>query len=172
MRVDRLAQSHLYRVASSLPGPGSRTGLVFLFAMMLIALAAFANVYVRHAQLEIWQSNSATTLNSNTPTFSTADAPYFLQHASAYHSKKPASSFQKHRSYPNYLQDDEKAEDNGGFRDHPLLSVLLGEFARGDDPVSLLKIGNLGLIAASVLTAMAIAVCFGAAGYWTEGAIA
>jgi dolichyl-diphosphooligosaccharide--protein glycosyltransferase len=145
---------------------------LFLFAMILIALAAFANVYVRHAQLEIWQSNSATTLNSDTPTFSTADAPYFLQHASAYHSKKPASSFQRHRSYPNYLQDDAKAEDGGGFRDHPLLSVLVGEFARGDDPVNLLKIGNLGLIAASVLTAIAIAVCFGAAGYWTEGAIA
>ena len=172
MRVDRLSQSHLYRVASSFPGPSSRTGLMFLFAMILTALAAFANVYVRHAQLEIWQSNSATTLNSKTPTFSTTDAPYFLQHASAYHSKKPASSFQRHRSYPNYLQDDAKAEDDGGFRDHPLLSVLLGEFARGDDPVSLLKIGNLGLIAASVLTAIAIAVCFGAAGYWTEGAIA
>ena len=172
MRVDRLAQSHLYRVATSLPGPSSRTGLVFLFAMILIVLAAFANVYVRHTQLQIWQSNSATTLKSNTPTFSTTDAPYFLQHASAYHSKKPVSSFQRHRSYPNYLQDVAKAEDDGSFRDHPLLSVLLGEFARGDDPVSLLKIGNLGLIAASVLTAIAIAVCFGAAGYWTEGAIA
>ena len=172
MRVDRLAQRHLYRVASSLPGPSSRTGLVFLFAMILIVLAAFANVYVRHAQLEIWQSNSATTLKSNTPTFSTTDAPYFLQHASAYHSKKPVSSFQRHRSYPNYLQDVAKAEDDGSFRDHPLLAVLLGEFARGDDPVSLLKIGNLGLIATSVLTAIAIAVCFGAAGYWTEGAIA
>ena len=120
MRVDRLAQSHLYRVATSLPGPSSRTGLVFLFAMILIVLAAFANVYVRHTQLQIWQSNSATTLKSNTPTFSTTDAPYFLQHASAYHSKKPVSSFQRHRSYPHYLQDVAKAEDDGSFRDHPL----------------------------------------------------
>ena len=88
MRVDRLAQSQLYHLASSLPGPTSSTGLVLLFATTLMALAAFANGYVRHAQFEIWQSNSATTLNSSTPTFSTADAPYFLQHASAYHSKK------------------------------------------------------------------------------------
>lgn len=159
-------------MASILLGPSYHTGLVFLFAIILIALAAFANVYVRHAQLETWQSNSATTLNTKTPTFSTADAPYFLQHASAYYSKKPASSLQRHRSYPNYLQDDAKAEDNGGFRDHPLLSVLLGEFASGNDPASLLEIGNLGLIAASVLTAIVIAVCFGAAGYWMEGAVA
>ncbi len=172
MRVDRLAQSHLYLVASRLPGPSSGTGLVFLFAIVLITVAAFANVYVRHAQLEIWQSKSATTLNSNTPTFSTADAPYFLMHASAYHGKKPASSFNRHRTYPNYLQNDAKDPDDGGFRNRPLLSVLLGEFARGEDPISLLKAGNLGLIAASVLTTIAIAVCFGAAGYWVEGAIA
>ena len=136
-----------------------------LFAAILIALAAFANVYVRNAQLDIWESNSATTLYSNTPTFSTADAPIFLQYASAYHSKKPVSSFQRQRLYPNNLPKDEKASDDRSFGDYPLLSALLGEFARGDDPVSLLEIGNLGLILASMLTAIAIAVCFGAAGY-------
>ena len=172
MRIDHLKHCHQYHVASHLPGPNSRTGLVFLFAMILVLLAALANVYVRHAQLEIWQSDRATTLNSSTPTFSTADAPYFLQHAFLYHNKKPASSLQRHRSYPNNLKNDSEAKDDVGFRNHPLLSVLLGEFAEHDDPISLVKIGNLGLIAASVLTAIAIAFCFGAAGYWTEGAIA
>ena len=89
IRVNRLVQSHQYLVASRLPEPSSRRGLVFLVAMILIALAAFANIYVRQGQLGVWQSNSAATLGSNTPTFSTADAPYFLKYASAYHGKQP-----------------------------------------------------------------------------------
>ena len=32
--------------------------------------------------------------------------------------------------------------------------------------------GNLSLFATSALTALAVAVCFGAAGYWAQGAIA
>lgn len=114
-------------------------------------------------------------MNLHVTFFSTADAPYFLEHAANYYSKEPISSFLRQRSYPNYLQTSSEvpeAPEAGSFRDYPLLSALLGEFAGSDDPFSLLKTGNLGLLFASILTAIAITICFGAAGYWAEGSIA
>ena len=61
---------------------------------------------------------------------------------------------------------------NSSLRDHPLLSILIAGFAESDNPSSVLKAGNLLLFATSALTALAIAICFGAAGYWAQGAVA
>ena len=57
-------------------------------------------------------------------------------------------------------------------RDNPLLSVVLAKLTSSNDESSLLTIGNMLLVATSALTAAAIAICFGAAGYWAQGAIA
>ena len=42
----------------------------------------------------------------------------------------------------------------------------------GDDLPAYLAVGNRGLLVTSALTAVAVAICFGASGYWTQGAIA
>ena len=57
-------------------------------------------------------------------------------------------------------------------RDNRLLSVVLAKLASSNDVSSLLAVGNIVLVATSALTAAAITICFGAAGYWTQGAIA
>ena len=137
-----------------------------------MAVAISANVSVRHTQLQIWKSASASTEIFDSPTFSTADAPYFLSHAHLVKRSAPLASFSSIRVYPNRLQAASEATKNTSTRDHPLLSILIAYFAKTYDASSLLITSNLGLLATSALTALAIVVCFGAAGYWAQGAIA
>ena len=140
--------------------------------MVLVALAISANVYIRHKQFQIWQSADPLSQIFDSPTFSTTDAPYFLTHAVSIQRGDPVVSFNSKRVYPNNLQAASETTDTSNLRDHPLLSVLIAGFAESDEPAGLLTAGNLGLFATSALTALAITVCFGAAGYWAQGAIA
>ena len=141
-------------------------------ALILVALAISANVYIRHTQLQIWQSTNSSSQIFDSPTFSTADAPYFLSHAVTIRRSESVASFNSGRIYPNNLQAASEKKENSTLRVHPLLSVLIAGFAESDEPASLLTVGNLGLLPTSALTALAITVCFGAAGYWAQGAIA
>jgi len=171
-RIDHLAKNHLSRVATAWFGPESRSPSFLVCAAVLVALAISANVYVRHTQFQIWQSASPSPQIFDTPTFSTADAPYFLTHAVTIQRGDPVASFNSNRVYPNNLPAASETTDNSSVRDHPLLSVLIAGLAESDEPANLLTAGNLGLFATSALTALAVAVCFGAAGYWAQGAIA
>lgn len=171
-RIDQLAKNHLFRVTNAWFGPESRSPSFLLCAVVLVALAISANVYIRHKQFQIWQSADSSSQIFDSPTFSTTDAPYFLTHAVSIQRGDPVVSFNSKRVYPNNLQAASETTDTSSLRDHPLLSVLIAGFAESDEPAGLLTAGNLGLFATSALTALAITVCFGAAGYWAQGAIA
>ena len=170
-RIDRFAKIYSSQVAKSWLGPEPRTWLILTSAVILIALATTANVYVRHSQLQIWKSENPSTLIFETPSFSTADAPYFLRQSAIALRDEQATAFNSVRIFPNNI--DILANDQpSGLWDVPLLSLLIASFVRGEDPAGLLAVGNRGLLVTSALTAVAIAICFGASGYWTQGAIA
>ena len=171
-RLDQIATNRLCGGTTAWFGPELRSRSLLIAAMILVAVSISANVSVRYAQLQIWESASASTEIFNSPTFSTADAPYFLSHAYLIQRGAPAASFSSIRIYPNRLQDASEATKNTSTRDHPLLSILIAYFAKTYDASSLLITSNSGLLATSALTALAIVVCFGAAGYWAQGAIA
>ena len=170
-RIDRFAKAYSSHVAKSWLGPEPRTWLLFICAIVLIALAIAANVHVRHSQLQIWKSENPATLIFDTPSFSTADAPYFLRQSAIALRDEQAAAFNSIRVFPNNI-DILASDQPSGLRDAPLLSFLIASFASGDDPAHLLAAGNRGLLFTSALTAVAVVICFGASGYWAQGAIA
>ena len=170
--IDQLAKIHTSRITPGWFVPEKRSISSLVCATVLVTLAVSANVYVRHMQFQIWQSATSYTQIFDSPTFSTADAPYFLAHAVTIQRGDPAASFNSIRVYPNNLEEASEATNNNSVRDHPLLSTLIAIFAESGNPAELLTIGNLGLFTTSALTALTIAFCFGAAGYWTQGAVA
>ena len=171
-RIDQLAKNYRSRVATAWFGPEAQSLSFLVCATVLVAIAISANVYIRHTQFQIWQSSNSSSQIFESPTFSTADAPYFLSHAATIQRDDTVASLNSKRVYPNNLQATSKNADNSSVRDRPLLSILIAGFAKSDEPDTLMAAGNLGLFATSALTALAIAVCFGAAGYWAHGAIA
>ena len=167
-----LEKNHLSRVGHASLRPQHQSAFFLICAATLITIAIAANVYVRHAQLQIWHSEAPSTLILDAPTFSTADAPLFLRRAADMQRGNSVHYFNASRSYPNNLMTGPEPADHSGIRDNPLLSVVLAKLASSNDKSSLLEVGNMVLVATSALTAAAIAICFGAAGYWTQGAIA
>ena len=171
-RIGQLAKNHLSRVTIAWFGPEHRSPILLVGAVFLVALAISANVYVRYTQFQIWQSASPATQIFDTPTFSTADAPFFLTHAATIQRGDPVASFYSLRFYPNHLKAAFENTDKKSWRNRPLLSILIAGLAKGNEPIDLLKAGHLVLFVTSALTALAIVICFGAAGYWAQGAIA
>lgn len=171
-RLEQVARTYNSLLATAWFGPERRHLSSVVAAVVLVALAISSNVYVRYSQFEIWQSTNSSNHIFDAPTFSTADAPYFLSHAVNIHSGDPGVSLNSKRVYPNNLQAAAERTSNISFHDYPLLSILIAGFANSNEPADLLITGNLGLFVTSALTALAVAVCFGAAGYWAQGAIA
>ena len=152
--------------------PAPRSRLFLACVALLIALAASANIYVRDAQLQPRHLGDPSTLIFDTATFSTANAPYFLRHAVSIQNGKPLASVYAGRSYPNNLTTASEPSAGIKLRNRPLLSVILAGLATGDEPANLLTAGNLGLVITAALTVVAISICFRAARYWAQGAIA
>ena len=132
--IDQLATVYLSRISRAWLGPEPRSRLFLACAALLIALAASANIHVRDAQLQTWQSGDPSTLIYDTPTFSTADAPYFLRHAVSIQRGQPLASFDAGRSYPYNLTAASESSAGVQLRIRPLLSVILAGLATGDDP--------------------------------------
>ena len=153
-------------------GREPRSSSLLVCASILVALAVSTNVYVRHTQFQTWQLEGPTNLIFNAPTFSTTDAPYFLTHAATIQRGNSAATFGSLRVYPNNLNAGSQTTNNISLLDYPLLSILIASFVESDEPSDLLRAGNMGVFVTSALTAMAIVFCFGAAGYWAQGAIA
>ena len=103
-RTNQLAKKHLSHVTNTWFGPESRDPSFLVCALILVALAISANVYIRHTQLQIWQSTNSSSQIFDSPTFSTADAPYFLSHAVTIRRSESVASFNSGRIYPNNLQ--------------------------------------------------------------------
>ena len=128
--------------------------IVIILGFVLVAM--FGNGLVRSHQLEIWRMSNDTTFVADAPTFSTADAPHYLRMAAEYSDAGDPSD----RYFEIY-------KANG-----TLLSEIIALFSKTGETGNLLVTGNLMLIFSAALTALMIAVCFGAAGYWLEGAVA
>lgn len=141
-----------------------------IFTIILIGLAIFAASHMRHWQYDQWKANNATFYLEETPLFSTTDASYFLNTAKAIKETGSGQAFAKKRSYPSNV--DLIESDKRTLFDEPLLSVALATLAPDSSNESLLKTANDLLPWTAALTALAIVLAFGAAGFWAEGAIA
>ncbi len=141
-------------------------------AAIFIVVASIANSYVRETQLQSWMAAVPLTQIHEAQTFSTADAPYFLGHARHIKRDESPSSLNGKRAYPNYLKTKSQQSKNEPLNKRPLLSILVARIASSDQPASLVVAGNRLLITTAALTVLAISICFGAAGYWTLGAVA
>ena len=74
--------------------------------------------------------------------------------------------------YPNLAIVDAENKAGHALRARPLLSVLLSWTSKPMDASDLVTSANLMILIAAAATALMIATCFGAAGYWLEGTIA
>ena len=168
----KFSRNYQSRVDMPWLGPEPQSKLVWIFAGILIALSSVTNSYVRETQLQSWMTIGPSTQIFGSPTFSTTDAPYFLGHAKNIKLDEPSSTFNEKRTYPNNLNTKVQQSEDEALQKRPLLSVMVAKLARSEEPASLLAAGNKLLIATAAITVVAISICFGAAGYWTLGAIA
>ena len=83
--------------------------------------------WVAPTQLEIWQANKELGFIDGAPSFSTADAPFFLRYArlNKAGSGIPSSSI---RLYPNRTDLAEEAEPDTSIFDWPLISIAIVRF--------------------------------------------
>ena len=156
----RISKQHNKTIVVRWPTPPSTTANFLVVIVASLILALLANISVRIAQLEAWQTIPDHTLIEGAPTFSTADAPYFLKHAASIMRGEDISDFYQLRSYPNL----KKAQDEGATdatpRSRPLLSVLLAVIADAPSPAELLSAGNNLLFITTSITALMLAFCF------------
>ena len=153
-------------------GPPVMTTGLAVFAIVLMLLAVAGNSWSRLQQLYTWQDNPAEMEFNAAPLFSTADAPFFMVQASAIKSGRDFADLQRARNFPNLVEIPANQNIDTAIRSRPLLSVLLAYIAKGNGTSDLLWSGNLMIIVSAGLTALMIAICFGSAGYWHEGAVA
>ena len=140
--------------------------------LVMLAIAVIGNTLVRGQQLSEWHAVSESLFFNNESMFSTADAPYFLGHAKSIHVGETLEDFDTKRLYPNLAIADPENKAGHSLRARPLLSVLLSrtyDFMEGSD---LVTSANLMILITAAASALMIATCFGAAGYWLEGTVA
>ena len=130
------------------------------------------NSLVRLSQFNSWQENQNSVHRGSAALFSTADAPYFLKQASLIKDGQNSFTQESVRSFPNNLTFSEnKATQRSSDTPHPL-AFLLAFLAENNERETLLTSGNHMIIFTAAITSLMITCCFGAAGYWLEGAIA
>lgn len=159
-------------IFTSGPGPTSVSETLFavVFAFALISMAG--NSLVRLSQFNIWKENQNNMHGGSAPLFSTADAPYFLKQASLIKDGQSSFTQESVRSFPNNLAFPEhRAAQRSSDTPH-LLAVILAFLAENNKQETLLTSGNHLIIFTAAITSLMITCCFGAAGYWLEGAIA
>jgi len=159
---------HLVYARLRQPWMQSHTGWIYNFmAVALILLAGLINYDARDSQWQEWQANKAVFFADGSPLVSTTDAGFFLSHARDYQEGK--FDFNQSRSWPDHAE--EPSEIDGAL-DIPLLSVIIRYLADVKYNGDLLMAGNAMIPFTAFLTAIAIGLCFWAAGFPAEGAIA
>ena len=158
--------SHLW--CSPLPP----TRLLVVATFLMIAISMLGNNLVRAYQLEVWQSVPDQASNSGSAMFSTADAPFFLRHAKTVLNNETTADFDSSRLFPNLTTQSEELASDDPLQSRPLLSVLLSLMTDIGEVDQLVTSGNTLILFTSAATALMIAICFGAAGYWFQGAVA
>ena len=151
------------------PKPNSRVMIATI--LVLCFLAAIANLYVRHNQSKVWDSNPDVTYIDGAPAFSTADAPLYLGHARAAVRGEDVMAVKRLRAYPQHAQAPSESEYSSIF-DRPLLSVLIAFWSKDDSVTSLLTSAHLVTFGCTFATVVFVFTAFGIVGYWFEGAVA
>ena len=106
-------------------GPAKMTVTLLFAATLAVVIATFANSLVRAKQLESWQLNKESSFIDGAPSFSTADAPYFLLNARLIENGLSTRERDNIRAFPNWSEPDEEVEQETSFLDWPLISVTL-----------------------------------------------
>jgi len=136
---------------------------------LLVGLAVLASAHMRVWQYGEWQKAGGTTYAGDVTAFSTTDAPYFLLIAKEINDHDSSESYARLRNFPDNLG--RNAADRS-LRNEPLLSVIISQLAADNSLQSLFAAAHQMLPVTAALTALAVALAFGAAGFWAEGAIA
>ena len=172
-QLEKIRANYVARVARSWFGPNKTHGGIFVVgAVALVLLAMVVNSWVRQGQLDTWESSPHISMIDGAPAFSTTDAPFFLLHAASIQREEASSTVDSIRLFPNLTTDIASEQQGDSLLKRPFLSLLISILADSPDPADLLRSGNELIIWSAALTALMIAVCFGAAGYWLEGAVA
>ena len=170
--ISALVEKHRIHVRKRWFGPLPMTTWVALLTATFVCIAAAGNIWVRFQQLEIWQASPTATELYGAPLFSTADAPYFMLQARSIQAEQGVTDQERIRYFPNLVEMPADPASDRALRSRSLLPVIMASIAEGRSTGDLLWAGNLMIIVSAGLTALMITVCFGAAGYWAEGAIA
>ena len=171
-RALQFANRYQRAVSRSWFGPIKMTSSMLLFAVIVIAIAATVNSLVRAHQLKIWNANQELTYIEGAPSFSTADAPFFLHYARLHSNGSSIAELDGIRLYPNQAKQTDDVGLNDSIFDWPLISIALSTFSSDSEIRTLLVSANIMIIVTAAATALMISICFGAAGYWTEGGVA
>lgn len=154
--------------APSLNPPKTRA--YHLLSGLLIVLALLAAGHMRFWQYDQWQADKDTYFVGDIAAFSTTDAPYFLLHARGLKTPSAAETLDRLRNYPDNVLQEQTAKTT--ILETPLLAVLISTLASDSTLSSLFSAAHSMLPMTAMVTALAVILAFGAAGYWTEGAFA
>ena len=144
--------------------------LTHITSVILIYLAISASAHMRIWQYDQWSHAQDTYYVNDFPSFSTTDAAYFLLTAKEIKTYGNSKNLSTKRSYPDYL--DVVPTAFTSFRDEPLLALMISYFSPDESLKSLSMTAHRILPISIALTSLAVILAFGAARFWSEGAIA
>ena len=144
--------------------------IIHVTSAVLICLALFASAHMRVWQYDQWSDAQDIYYVEDFPAYSTTDAAYFLLVAQEIKTHGTSKDLSRYRSYPDSIDNVPALERS--ILDEPLLGVFISYLSPNASLESLSMTAH-GLLPISVmLTALAVILAFGAAGFWNEGAIA
>ena len=155
------------RTGRGLTSPTHRLTLVT--STVPICLALFASAHMRVWQYDQWSDAQDIYYVEDFPAFSTTDAAYFLLVAQQIKTHGSSENLIRKRSYPDFVDDVLAAPHS--VLDEPLLAVLISHLSPDASLRSLSMTGHQMLPVSVALTALAVILAFGAAGFWSEGVI-
>ena len=144
--------------------------LTLVTSAVLICLALFASAHMRVWQYDQWSDAQDIYYVEDFPAFSTTDAAYFLLVAQQIKTHGSSESLIRKRSYPDFI--DYVPTERRSIFNEPLLAVLISHLSPDASLRSLSVTAHQMLPFSVALTALAVILAFGAANFWTEGAIA
>lgn len=169
LTIERLVEFHTRAIRARWPRTPIMTKALLFGFIVLTSLAILMNLQVRSSQYDAW---STLQTSSKTFEFSTTDAPHFLNLAGALKRGESVIGYEALLAYPDNLLAAKKTSTSVTDKSPPLLSVLLSQMARSDDPADLIAAGHKLVVICSGLTVALIIFAFATTGYWLEGIIA
>ena len=167
-----IARRYQLTISKMFLGPIPMTASSLLLVIICIFIAVATNSLVRSGQLQAWQTDKEAHFIDGAPSFSTADAPFFLRYSRMNNSLSDNASMGSVRLFPNRVDQAKDKDKRSSVFDKPLISLILYESSEDDEISTLLTTANQMIIITAAATAVMITICFGAAGYWAEGAVA